>query len=190
MPVTPDYGFRYPAYGDTPDAPRDLQNVAEDVETEFNRRGLVGRNDRTSDVNIPSSEPGQLLMSTSAAVRNGRSYVITAHTEVVLTSGTIDGVSNCQFELYYTVDGSEPSAADSLLGRAIVPCLLNNTAASVHLEGLHHADGNYTLSVVLNGHGVTNAAHAYKIEAEPDFPSYIIIEDMGPTPAVTGTDHS
>jgi hypothetical protein len=37
MPSTPTYGLRYPALSNSPNVPQDIQNLAEDVEDEFER---------------------------------------------------------------------------------------------------------------------------------------------------------
>lgn len=188
MPSTSIYGFRYPSLADPPNVPAAVQDLANDIETELNRHGVVGRNQRTTSLGVPAGSAGALarVISTSAPVRPGRTYRVSAHAEVY----TDGAPATVQAELRYTTDGTEPTTTSALVNRWLGRADVDDIPVTVSPSGLYTPSSGGTLRAVLCTLALMSGGTGYQVGGLAGYPCEIVIEDVGPARAVSGAVYS
>lgn len=149
--------------------------------SDLNQVGVVvGRNRRTTNF----STTGAILraLSTTAAVVAGRSYRVTVRTEMFANTAP----ATSQNEVRYTTNNTEPLVTSPILCRALVDHRVSGVPDFCHIEGLFHATTTGTFRVALCIQRVLGAGDVASA-ANVDFPTFITVEDVGPTVSTTGT---
>lgn len=144
--------------------------------------GIVGRNQRTSNITSSSGATPIRTLSTIASVVSGRTYRVSAMFEV--SAATADATS--QNELRYTTDNTEPLVSSTVLNRSLIEHGLSGVPDSVFIEAFFICTATGTFRVALCISRVAGAGNI-TLEAGATFPATLTVEDMGLTVSTTGT---
>lgn len=181
MGTTPALGLRFPALADIPNIPSDIQNLANDVETELARRGIVGRIQRATQ-HVGEDVGADRIMSTTAQVRSGRTYKVSAHLEVYAPIVP----NTAQAELYVSTTG-EPTLDSTQLNRAVTHLAVVDVPETLTVSGLYHATASGTLRAMLAVQVFGSGSGSFHAGGDSGYPAELWIEDVGPTRLVTGS---
>lgn len=145
---------------------------------------VVGRNRRTSAITTTTTTSGtaQRIISTTASVVSGRSYLISYQGEHFCSAVP----ASTGVELRITTDNTEPTTSSTQVERSI----LNHEVASVpdttHISITYPATATGTLRVVATFHRPVGSG-TLTATSSATAPCELVITDAGPTVAVSGT---
>lgn len=143
---------------------------------------VVGRNRRTT--NLPTAAGGAIIrvLSTIAVVEAGRMYRVWVQGEH--DCGIAPATS--QPELRYTTNNTEPTTASTVLTRTLIDHRVATVPDLMHLDALYIPAATGTFRVALCTQRVVGAG-AVAVIASATSPCELVVEDVGPTVAVSGT---
>lgn len=146
---------------------------------------IVGRNRRSTNKTTTATTSGtaQLIFTARASVLAGRTYRITGRTSISHSSAT----AAAQVEFHYTTNDVEPTAASAILFREIPTFGGVGVPEPLVWSYLYDAATDHVLRVTPAMFTAIGAGTVTWECATGPNPSEIVIQDCGPTVAISGT---
>jgi hypothetical protein len=192
MPLTPNYGWFYPASTERPGlmwwflerlaVAADAQVAAIDAASSGAvaglPKGILARGRRGADNTGITTEEGVLRLD-DIPILAGRLYRIVG-------KGSVNAVTTRVIaNLRYTTDGSTPTTGSTLLEEHVFNAVaVTSTGGSWRVEGYYVPGSNQTLSVLLS----VSAGSAVTVFGTNEERCELFIEDCGADPGDTGAD--
>lgn len=147
-------------------------------------RDIVGRNQRTTDVTTTATTPAGAyrIFTARANVLAGRTYAIWGRGSLSHSANLV----TAQLNFHYTVDDSEPTVASPIKFREIYDMRGLGIPYAITWYATYVATTDHVLRVTPAMYTATGAGTLTWQAATGPNPSDLVIQDLGPTVAISG----
>lgn len=147
--------------------------------------GLVARRQKTSNTAASSSTTAIGVLWARCPVYAGRAYRVRSDGIAIASAAS----QVMGFRFTYTTDGSTPATSSTALETGYWHFVVSGVSSSLFHTGLYLPTTSHTLSVLFSFWRQSGSG-TVTVQGNTGSPFGLIVEDLGPAPAVTGADVS